>query len=152
MEHQEFDEEFNFITKEMVEIAFEIVSFNTLDIDTVFIIGSYENELIFFNTFYRVNGKITNLNDINKFSKTQFDTSTDRTVSLQRLGNQSLKELINIFKKYERELPTLIKIKFWPKTKNFESVLSYDLQYSDKKGSGFYDVLIGWFEEEKRVK
>jgi hypothetical protein len=65
-----------------------------------------------------------------------------------RFGNTEMKKLRNLFIEFNREIPTLIKIKFWPKTGKFECQLSYDLQYSYEEGRGFHNVFSEWFDEE----
>ncbi len=147
MDNHNFDIKFKEITTEMVEIAYEFVDFNEEIIDTIFIMGSIEDELIFFNFFYRINGVLRHAHNVNLNNQIVFDTAGTRLSELQILGNKCLQNIIKLFKIAEREVPTLVKIVFFPKTQKFECKLNYDLQYSNSEVISFADVFIKWFKE-----
>lgn len=149
MAKEEFDIQFQNITKEMVEIAFEYVDFNKDEIDKIFIIGSIEEGGFTYNMFFEINNAVVKKENVNKFSKKQYDISSEKSFALLELGNQALVRLSEAFKDDNREIPTLIKIIYQPKTGSFACKLSYDLQFSYNESRAFYDVFNEWFEQEK---
>ena len=147
MDNPNFDIRFKEITTEMVEIAYEFVDFNEEIIDTIFIMGSIEDELIFFNFFYRINGVLLKASNVNRNGKITFDSSDSRLSSILTLGNNCMQQINSLFLNSERDVPTLIRIVYFPKTQKFECKLNYDLQYSNSEVISYADVLSKWFKE-----
>lgn len=149
MATKEFDNKFQLLTKEMIEISYELLNFSKNEVEKIFVLGSVEDS-ISFNFFYLVNGKIVTPNKVNQvYINEKFDVSNDRVFALLDLGNKCLESLINTFKEDNRDVPTLIKIMYDIKTGKFESRLSYDLQYSNSEDQSFWHVYMKWIDEEK---
>ncbi len=134
----------------MVEIAFEFVNFNKKEVDTIYIFGSLEGNIIVYDLVYRINGKLAVVNDLNQVSKQKYDLSDKRYYSFFKLGIGYLEEVRDLFIQDKREVPTLLKMEFYPKTGKFNNNISYDLHYTDHKTKIAEDVFNEWIEEIKK--
>jgi hypothetical protein len=149
MATKEFDDKFRKLYTEMVEIAFDLVDSNEEEVDTIYIYASMENKQMFFNAFYRINGKLVKMHEINSVSNEEYDLSQDTMFDLLRQGNTLLKETMELFKSDDREVPTLMKMEFHPKTGKFDNDISYELYHSNHATRTNADVFKEWFEEIK---
>lgn len=59
---------------------------------------------------------------MNDISKKQYDVSSTRAFNLLNLGNDILMKIENLFIDYNREIPTILKLVYFPKTGKFESL------------------------------
>ena len=114
-----FDNDFQSLLTEMVELAFEYVDDNVDEVDTVYTIGLIEKGY-FFKTFYKINGQLAKSHKVNDISKKQYDVSSTRAFNLLNLGNEILMKIENLFIDYNREIPTILKLVYFPKTGKFE--------------------------------
>jgi hypothetical protein len=151
METKDFDNKFSKITTEMVEVAFEYVDYNKQEIDTIYIYSSMENNSFFYNVFYCINGQLTKLHKINDVSKKQYDLSVERVFRLLRLGNEYLLEVRKLFIEDKREVPTQMKMMYFPKTGKFTVDISYELYWSNSKELLSEDIFRLWYEEINKV-
>jgi len=55
MKKTKFDQEFQRLTTEMVEVGFEYIGRNKEEVDNVYIYASMEDEMYFYNLFYKIN-------------------------------------------------------------------------------------------------
>lgn len=55
--NKDFDNDFQKLLTEMVELAYEFVDNNADEVDTVYVIGLIENGY-FFKSFYKINGQL----------------------------------------------------------------------------------------------
>ncbi len=149
MTQNDFDVQFQNLTKQMVEIAFEFLDFNKTEVDCVYVFCSSEDNRLSYNMFYKINGYVVHSHNVNSVSQTRFDLSDDRESALLRLGNKSLREICTLFLNFKRDVPTLIKIFFNPKSGKFDCKLIYELQYSYDENRSYVNVFNEWFEEEK---
>src|SRR4051794_21091325 len=108
MKIEEFDKRFQELYTQMVEIAFEFVSRNKEEVDKIYIFGSMEGNNLFYNVFYKINGKLVKIHKINVVSARQYDTSRERMFALLKLGNEYLESTVKLFKEDNRQIPTLI--------------------------------------------
>ena len=149
MATKEFDPKFQELFSAMVEIALEFVNRNKEEVDCVYIYGSMEDDCQFYNVFYNINGKLIELHLLNTISKEQYDLSDERVFKLLELGADFLEETSELFEGDEREVPTLMKMTYSPKTGAFDSDINYDLHYSDHPERTEVDGFEEWFEEIK---
>ena len=87
-----FDNDFQSLLTEMVELAFEYVDDNVDEVDTVYTIGLIEKGY-FFKTFYKINGQLAKSHKVNDISKKQYDVSSTRAFNLLNLGNEILMKI-----------------------------------------------------------
>jgi len=146
MTTEQFDEQFRKLYTAMVEIAFEFVNFNKEEIDAIYVYGSMEVGF-FYNTFYKVNGNIVKISQLNAASKLQYDVGRDKVMNLLEIGIEYLQRINALFKMDGREVPTLLKLTYNPKTGKFNNDISYDLHYSNSNTRHATDVFNEWFAE-----
>jgi hypothetical protein len=145
---EKFKRTFEKITREMVSLAFEYVNNDDVNVDGVFIIGSNENEFIYYDCFFRINGILLERHKINDTGR-QYNVSDEMQLKFIKLANQDLIELIKTFNKFNKESPTLIKLEYYPTSGKFVCNLDYELHYSNKKNKTFNDVVENWFDKLK---
>lgn len=149
MEKTKFDNDFQRLTTEMVEVAFEYIGRNREEVDKVYIYASMEDEIYFYNVFYQINNIIIEKEEVNDILINKIETSRERLRSLLSFGGRSLMDLSDVFIDDEREVPTLLKMVYVPKTGEFDCDIIYEPQYSNHLEWTNVEVFQNWFEEEK---
>lgn len=149
MPSKEFDERFQEITKEMLEIAYEFNGSNDQEIDIIFLLGSTEDEGFETNFFYRIGNAIVPKQAINEHLKAKADISKERQFEALRLENELLTKMAGEFKNDGREVPTLIKIIYSPRIGKFDCKLNYEPFFGDGDIGSFYDLYSEWIKEEE---
>ena len=142
--HNNFDNDFQGLLTEIVELSFEYVDNNVDEVDTVYTIGLIEKGY-FFKTFYKINGQLAKSHKINEVSKKQYDISSTRAFNLLNLGNEILMKIEKLFVDYDREIPTILKLVYFPKTGNFESYFGYEKTFSNSTTKTAQDVYEEWY-------
>lgn len=147
MATKEFDNKFLELQTAMVEIAFEFVNRNEKEVDNIYVYASMEEGDLFYNVYYKINGKNVKLNKLNDVLNQKVDISDDRVFNLFDLGMDYLEETLELFENDEREVPTLMKMTYSPKTGAFNNDISYELHYSNSDEKTNADVFEEWFDE-----
>ena len=142
--HNNFDNDFQGLLTEIVELSFEYVDNNVDEVDTVYTIGLIEKGY-FFKTFYKINGQLAKSHKINEVSKKQYDISSTRAFNLLTLGNEILMKIEKLFVDYDREIPTILKLVYFPKTGSFESYFGYEKTFSNSTTKTAQDVYEEWY-------
>ncbi|WP_320019769.1 immunity protein YezG family protein [Labilibaculum manganireducens] len=146
-----FDRNFERLYTNMAEIAFEFVNRNKNEVDKVYVFASMEADSLFYNVFYRIHELPTELHQVNNLLIAKCDISNSRINDLLRQGTDFLEEVLDLFENDNREVPTLMKMTYEPKTGAFNNDISYELNYSNHKDKTIVDVFKEWFEREKQV-
>ena len=152
MTSQEFDKEFKQLCTEMVEIAYEFVDYNEEEVDTIYTYCTMEANIISYNVFYRINGELVRLSKINTVSNMQYDISKEKMFQLLGIGVDYLDKIEQLFIADEREVPTQMKMVYFPKTGEFDNQISYYLHFSQSSDLLSDDIFEQWFEEVKTAK
>lgn len=139
-----FNNDFQSLLTEIVELAFEYVDNNVDEVDTVYSIGLIEKGY-FFKTFYKINGQLAKSHKVNDISKKQYDISYARAFDLLNNGNEILIKIENLFVDYNREIPTILKLVYFPKTGKFESYFGYKNNFSNHTTKTAQDVYEEWY-------
>ncbi|WP_308377233.1 hypothetical protein, partial [Prevotella corporis] len=93
------------------------------------------------------NGKLAKSHKVNDISKKQYDVSSTRAFNLLNLGNDILMKIENLFIDYNREIPTILKLVYFPKTGKFESYFGYETNFSNSTTKTAQDVYEEWYRE-----
>src|SRR5690606_35966973 len=101
-----FESEFEKLTKQLVEVCFEYVNYDSKNVDEIFIYCSTECSAIWFDTFFRINGSIVERHKVGD----KYEITDQKQLSLVKVSNKIIQQLIDNFKKYSKEIPTEIKI------------------------------------------
>lgn len=141
-----FDTAFQQLFTELVELAFEFVDNNSNEVDTVYVIGLIEKGY-FYKSFYKINDNLVKSHKVNTVSKVQYDTSNTRAFSLLNLGNEVLTKIEKLFKGDGRDVPTSLKLIYYPKSGKFESDYGYEPTFSNSNNKTAQDVYEDWYNE-----
>lgn len=139
-----FDQKFQELLSEMIAIAFEYVDNNVTEVDAVYVIGLIEQGY-FYKQFYKINNELVKSHKVNSVSAKQYDTSRERAFGVLHLGVEILEKIKELFVADSREVPTMLKLIYFPKTKKFESEFSYDYTHSKSATKTAQDVYEEWF-------
>ncbi|MEW4923137.1 hypothetical protein [Algibacter sp. 2305UL17-15] len=135
-------------TSSMVSLAFEYVNNDKENIDAIYIYGSNEEGFVYYDCFFNINHVLLERHRIND-TGLNFDISDQMQLKFIKYANQDLKGLIELFKKYKKDIPTQIKMEYYPKTGKFDCFLDYDIHYSNKSDGTPDEVAESWFKELK---
>lgn len=145
-----FDTEFQRLTTEMVEVAFEYIGFNKEEVDGIYIYGSMEQGIFFYNVFYKINHQLVKKEKVNDVLTNKVDDSDKIIRALLSFGGEALMDLSDVFTDDSREVPTLLKMVYRPKTGGFNCDILYDPQYSDHETRTNTEGFNDWFNQEKQ--
>ena len=149
--NKDFDNDFQKLLTEMVELAYEFVDNNADEVDTVYVIGLIEKGY-FFKSFYKINGQLAKSHKVNTVSKQQYDISNTRAFNLLKLGNETLMKIEKLFADNNRDIPTILRLVYFPKSGKFESNFGYEKNYSNSATKTAQDVYEEWFDIERLLR
>ncbi|WP_459735139.1 DUF600 domain-containing protein [Peribacillus sp. N1] len=138
----------------MVSICLEYVFERA---NKIFIYCSHEEGLVSNDFFYNINGKIVErhkLNDalVNEEGNANFsyDISVDRQKAVVKIINENIKELIILCRKYDREMPTEIKIFYDVQANKLAADYKYDFVHTNDSIKTASSIARTWFEQIKK--
>ncbi|HLX65821.1 MAG TPA: hypothetical protein VKR41_02465 [Puia sp.] len=131
IDQQAFDRRFRELFTAMVEIAFEYVGRNKKEVDEVYVFGTMGVRGYYFNTCYRINGKMVETHEVNDVSVMKYPDLDERSYAMSMQGIDYLEETEQLFKDSDQKPPTLMKMVYHPKTGAFNNELDYELVSSD---------------------
>ena len=139
-----FEDEFSELQADMVDICNE---YSCNAADKIFIYVAYE-DLLFAMHFHIINNKILMPGKLNDSElDINFDVSKDCQKQVLDVLDEDVKKIKTVCDKYNRPMPTEMRLTYEPKTKKFNAEYKYENQTSDDVSVfGNYDA---WFEEEK---
>ena len=143
---KQFEDYFSAIQTEWVELGLEYVP----DADKIFIHCSYESNMYSFNVFYLIDGIVVRKHKINTISGRSYDISAVRQRALLNFGVEELRKMRNLFKEFNREMPTEIKLIYDVKENSLEGDYSYELKHSNTKDLTADDIFDKWFDDVKK--
>lgn len=146
-----FEDYFSELQADMVSICLEYAENRA---DKIYIYCSCENKVISSNFFYLINGMLLKkhkLNDAIKLSTNGFsyDVSGERQNAVLEIINEDIEEINEVCQKYNREMPTEMKLIYDVNKNSLEAKYRYDLVYSNDSEKTANDVAGEWFEQIK---
>lgn len=148
-----FEDYLSQLQADMVSICLEYVFERA---NKIYIYCSHEEGLVSNDFFYNINGKIVErhkLNDalVNEEGNANFsyDISGDRQKAVVKIINQNIKELIKLCRKYDREMPTEIKIVYDVQANKLAADYKYDLVHTNDSNKTASSIARIWFEQIK---
>lgn len=144
-----FEDFFSDLQADMVSICLEYVSERA---NKIYIYCSHEEGFISNDFFYDINGHILErhkLNDVLSDGEEKFlyDTSVERQKAVVRIINDDIKEMIKLCKKYDREMPTEIKIIYDVQANKIVANYKYDLIHTNDPNNTAGSIAKNWLEE-----
>ena len=131
-----FEDEFMDLQAGLISLCMEVTEGK---VDKIFVYGSNEKKSTMFNAFFEVDGKI----------KTMSMLGVSRELAFQflDLGIEDLEKLDAIGAKYNRPVPTELKLYYDVHTGKFRSEYKYEEVCSAKTGKAAGDVFNEWIAE-----
>ena len=139
-----FEDKLSEIQKDMISLALELAEDK---IDTVYIYGSYENNSLFFNSFFAQDNKVYTINKLDQLGIENL--TTDRMFQYLDIGISDLERLITLFQEDKKQAPTQLKLVYDNVNKKAKAQYSYDLFYSNSDTLTSYDIFMEWYKEIK---
>ena len=143
---KQFEDVFAEIQTEWVELCMEYVP----DADKIFMYASCEKRVYSFDAFYMIDGVVAMTNEVNTVSGHSYDDSMDRQMALLEEGTEKIIVMHDLFKEYEREMPTEIKLIYDVTNNSLEGEYSYEIKYTNTVDITPGDIFEEWFEEVKK--
>lgn len=143
-----FEDEFSAKQTDMIQLALEYADRVEQKIDTVYIYGSFET-MYSFDVFYKDDrNNIVMLHELSQ--KGMSESEIDNLIfSVLKLGNQDLQDIHKICRKYNRPMPTQIKLIYDNIQNKVSGKYSYDLFYSNSDTLTADDIFEQWYKEIK---
>ena len=143
-----FEDEFSAKQADMIQLALEYAERVGQKVDTVYIYCSFE-KMYSFNVFYKDDkNNIVMLHEPS--NKGLSESEIDNLIfSVLKLGNKDLQDIHKICQKYNRPMPTQIKLIYDNVQNKVKGKYSYDLFYSNSDTLTADDIFEQWYNEVK---
>ena len=144
-----FEDYFSEIQEDIVSICLEYVEGRA---EKIYIICSFESNVISHYYFYKVNGMVVRkhkLNDAISSGEKPYDVSIDVQKQVADIITDDIKALIKLCRENNRDMPTEIKLVYDIKVNKLNADYSYDLMYSKSRTKTADTIANKWFEEMK---
>lgn len=120
-------------------------------VNDIYVYCSIEEGIYTFDVFYNINGTLYHkhrLNDSNPSStQNNYDTSPERQSALLETGIQDLKNLKIILDKYDRPIPTEIKLHYNVDTGRLDAEYKHEPTYTNHTTLTSEDIFDDWFDQ-----
>lgn len=141
-----FEDFFSEIQADMVNICLEYVDRNA---EELYIYCSNENNTMSVSYFYKINNIILERHEVNKELK-EIDVSISRQQQVISILLNDLQKLENLCKKYNKEVPTEIKIKYNVSKNSLKAQYKYEIVYSNDESKTSENIEQKWINELKK--
>ncbi|RAJ03223.1 hypothetical protein SAMN05428961_105198 [Paenibacillus sp. OK060] len=142
-----FEDYFSELQSDIVSICLEYVDKRA---DVIYICCYHELGEYGMDVFYKINDVFVEKHKVNEIYS-EIDVSEERQYAVLRIGNEDLLKIINLFEKYNREMPTEMKLTYDVIKNKLEATYSYDLKFTNLSKSAS-EVFDEWFEEVSRMR
>ncbi|MFD0898257.1 immunity protein YezG family protein [Loigolactobacillus binensis] len=139
---QVFEDEFGKIQVDMVSICREYVSDRA---DKIYIYGTAEDNQYYCSFFYNINGVLLKKHKVNE-QLDNVDVSENMQMQVNHILVDDLLEIEKAAKKYERKMPTELKLIYDVKKNNLDADFRYDKVLEKNDMAGF-EMADRWFDE-----
>lgn len=143
-----FEDEFSAKQTDIIQLALEYADRVGQKVDTVYIYCSFET-MYSFDVFYQDDkNNIVMLHELSNkgMSKSEID---NLIFSVLKLGNKDLQDIHKICQKYNRPMPSQIKLIYDNVQNKVKGKYSYDLFYSNSDTLTADDIFEQWYNEMK---
>lgn len=137
-----FEDEFSGVQGKMIQACLEYVESRA---EYVYIYASCEPPCISGNFFYKINGELLKKHKLGE----GYDVSGKRQFACLDVLTESIKELREICRNYETDMPTEIKIIYDVTHNKVDAAYRYDCVYTKTRNKTSQDVVEEWFEKIK---
>ncbi|WP_128102972.1 DUF600 domain-containing protein [Paenibacillus sp. DCT19] len=117
-----FEDYFSELQSDIVSICLEYVDKRA---DVIYICSYHELGEYGMDVFYKINDVFVEKHKVNEIYS-EIVVSEERQYAVLRIGNEDLLKIINLFEKYNREMPTEMKLTYDVIKNKLEATYSYD--------------------------
>lgn len=146
MAEKSFEEIFSEIQTDMIDICLEYVDYSA---EKLYIYALCEGREISSQYFYKINGKVVRKHKLNEIGNKKYDVSSERQLMCLKILVNDIKKLKALFKEYNREMPTVMKIVYDIEKNSVNAEYEYGPVYGDKPNAIADEFEDMWFEEMK---
>ena len=148
MTQEEFSKKFKELFTGMIQVAYDFVNHGD-DVEDIYVYVDMEGGMSFFNSFYRIKGKLVYMHEVNDLLINKVETGRKRTLEILGLGLEDVKQMQKIFEDFQGKVPTNMKLKYNIVTNQFDNDICYDLKHTNTDDLLADDIFDQWFEEVK---
>lgn len=143
-----FEDEFSVKQTDIIQLALGYAERVGQKVDTVYIYCSFET-MYSFDVFYKDDkNNIVMLHELSKKGKSEPEID-NLIFSVLKLGNKDLQDIHKICQKYNRPMPSQIKLIYDNVQNKVKGKYSYDLFYSNSDTLTADDIFDQWYNEIK---
>ena len=142
-----FEDEFSNKQSDMLRLSLEYTMKLSIEVDKIYVYASHENNAYSFNTFYE---KGNNIYFMRALAVEAAQNDSQLIFDVLKIGTDDLKEINEICQKYDRPMPTQMKLVYDNITKKVSGKYSYDLFYSNSDTLTSNDIFLDWYNEVKK--
>ena len=148
---KQFEDYFTDLQADMVDICLEYAEGRA---DMIYIYCSCETDMMAADVFYRINGECLRKHKLNDAPEEHpvYTTSVDNQRTMIGILMEDLGKIKDLCKKYDRPMPTQMKIYYNGKTNSLQAEYDYEIICGNDPDKLPDDVFSEWFEEESRKK
>ncbi|GFN34182.1 DUF600 domain-containing protein [Paenibacillus xylaniclasticus] len=146
-----FEDYFSELQADMVSICLEYVNNKA---DKIFVYASNEFGQFTSDVFFQVSNFIVKKHKLNNAvhsgdsqSKNIYNVSDERQIAVLNICNENLRKIKELCQKYNREMPTEIKLIYDVSRNKLEAQYSYEIKYSNDPVKTAGHIFDEWFEE-----
>ncbi|MDO5969887.1 hypothetical protein Q4Q35_08705 [Flavivirga aquimarina] len=140
-----FESSFEKLTKELAELCFEYVDYDSQNVEKIFIFCSTELDTIWFNTFYKINSRIVKKHKVGD----RFNANDEKQILLNKEANKIIQKLIQNFKLHSKDLPSDFKIIYEIEGSKFDCKMSYEPKMEINPDITLHTICDEWIDMEK---
>lgn len=140
-----FKSEFEKLTKQLIEVCYEYVNYDSKNVEEIYIYCSTESSTIWYDSFFRINGSIIERHKVGD----EYHITDQKQLSLVKVSNSIIQELIVNFKKHSKDVPTEIKIIYTIEGGKFDCQLAYVTIWKNNPDKNPYMICKEWMESQK---
>jgi hypothetical protein len=151
-----FEDLFSELQSDIVSICLEYVNNRA---DKIYIYCSYENGIISSDFFYNINGKVVERHKLNDAIQEQidkqnleYDVSTERQDAVLNIIEEDILKIKSVCQKYDRDMPSEIKLIYNVKDHKLKAKYRYDLVYTNDPVKSADDIAMEWFDQIQTEK
>ncbi|MFD1775284.1 MULTISPECIES: DUF600 domain-containing protein [Paenibacillus] len=146
-----FEDYFSELQADMVSICMEYVSNKA---EMIYIYATNEFDQFSSDVFYKINGQIVEKHKLNtavetddRHSQPIYNVSKERQIAVLNICNQNLRKIKDLCQKFNRDMPTEMKLIYDVSRNKLEAQYSYEIKYSNDPVKTAGHIFDEWFEE-----
>lgn len=143
-----FESGYEKLTKELVELCFEYVKYDSQNVEEIFIFCSTEFDTIWFNVFYKINSQILKKHKVGD----KYEINDGKQSLLNKEANKIIHKLIENFNLFSKNLPADFRITYKTNGGKFDCKMNYEPIMEKNQNITMHTICDEWIELEKNKR